>query len=150
MRHANAARKCGTQIIALLTLPVFVVLLGVWSTEAHSQQVTEKTVLVVMVEFNNAATNDDARGSRGRTGETTFEEFKYRYRDYHDIFFQTEGEVVHPDASLDAVFSAGEAGWYQYGSFARYIHDNSFGLWEIVPVEVDAANDQYGILNTVD
>jgi hypothetical protein len=150
VRHASAARKCGTQIISLLTLPVFVLLLGVWSTEAQSQQVTEKKVVVVMAEFSDAATNNDARGSRGRTGESTFEEFKYRYRDYHDIFFQEEGQVVHPDASLDAEFSEQGIGWYQYGSFTRYIHDNSFGLWEIVPMEVDAANDQYGILNTVD
>lgn len=57
---------------------------------------------------------------------------------------------MHPDASLDSEFSVQEAGWFQYGSFTRYIHDNSFGLWEIVPMTVDADSDRYGILNTVD
>jgi hypothetical protein len=83
-----------------------------------------------MVEFTDAATNRDARGSVGRTGlappDPEFEENKYRFRDYYNIIFQDDNEpVTHPDAALDVSYSSWSKGWYQHGSFARYIHDNS-------------------------
>ena|GEM_PF-1938444 len=103
-----------------------------------------------MVEFSDAATNPDARGSRGLTAQNTYQEFKYRYRDYYDIMFQTTGNVTHPDAALDVTKSVNNSGWFQYGSFKRYIADNSLGACEIVPMEVNSQTGQYGILNTLD
>jgi hypothetical protein len=116
-------------------------------TETAQAQTVQKKVLIVMVEFSNAATNEDARGSYGRIGESSFEEFKYRYHDYYDIVFQNGGNVVHPDASLDVDYSSYDRGWFQYGSFRRYVQDNSFGACDIVPVTVNSQSGQYGILN---
>ncbi len=118
-------------------------------TETAQAQTVQKKVLIVMVEFSNAASVDDARGSRGITSQDPLE-FKYRYHDYHDIFFKPSGNVTHPDASLDpTVNSEGGSGWFQYGSFAQYIEDNSFGACEIVPAEVNESQGRDGILNNV-
>jgi hypothetical protein len=121
-----------------------------WSIGLHAQPQVEKSVLVVMVQFSDSASNPDARGSRGLTGDSSYVEFKYRYRDYHDIFFQENDSVRHPNAQDSVKYSVFEMGWYQHGSFTRYIHDNSFGAWAIVPKDVDPGNDQRGILNTLD
>jgi hypothetical protein len=116
--------------------------------QSSNAQTVENKVVMVMVDFTDAATNASARGSLGPNSA----EEKYRYRDYYNIIFQDDNQpVTHPDAALDpAIYSSYGKGWYQHGSFRRYINDNSFGDCDIVPAEVDAQGGQYGILNNVD
>ncbi|MBE0644086.1 MAG: hypothetical protein IH600_08400 [Bacteroidetes bacterium] len=121
-----------------------------WNACLQAQTQVIKTVVVVLVQFSDSASNPDARGSRGLSGESTYTEFKYRYRDYFDIFFQESDPVTHPNAADSAIYSVFGMGWYQHGSFARYIHDNSFGSWEILPKQINPGNEQHGILNTLD
>ncbi|MBE0643535.1 MAG: hypothetical protein IH600_05610 [Bacteroidetes bacterium] len=108
-----------------------------------------KRVAIVLVDFiDSDSTWTGAKGSWGRMPDSTLKENKYRYRDYYDIMFQENGNVIHPDTAVSSVFSDNQTGWYQYGSFHRYIHDNSFGLCEVEPY-IDGGSGREGILNAV-
>lgn len=104
---------------------------------------------ILLVQFADEATVPDSRGSLGFSapaGADTIEN-KYRYEDYWNIIFQPNGPVIHPDGDFPDAYAIGRRGFDQYGSLRRYMEDNSFGLYTIVPYRHWSASS--GLLNTI-
>lgn len=116
---------------------------------ALAQGVTRTRVGILCAQFSDHATNPDARGGLGVTAPPGLDtvENKYRYGDYWRIIFQPSGHVVHPDADFPNSYSTNGRGFSQHGSLARYVHDNSYGTYEIAPYRPWSRS--CGLLNTV-
>jgi hypothetical protein len=73
----QASKQASKHLLPLLTGFLFTALL-VSGCPPSAAQTVEKSVLVILVEFSDADSNPDARGSHGRTGESTLGSEMYR------------------------------------------------------------------------
>lgn len=100
------------------------------ATSIASGQVTQRmTTGIVFVQFSDAATNPDARGSLGYDGNGNTVDEMYRFQDYWDVFYKPSGSVRNPDSARFAGTDSWN-GYYQlgfYGSIQQWLHDNSGG-----------------------